>query len=282
MIVFAFLVAITAMDDGKLGDYGSFRLPSPRRVVHVFEPESTFEGVWQLVAANREGKTVTPSPRRITVEVFAEGQWAHWKDVVDGRFITSYQRDPGKGFHRIKKHTVEQHGAGYMQVRGSRQAGLYLLEGDKMTFCFSEVSLTDMEPGPDRTIEVFRRVRDAEQVAFLQGRWELVSINLDGKARTASPTVLVVNQTGQWTEEIDGKPIAWTVKRGEGIPWPSIQFERPNPIGGMPIRWKGIHRREGETLTITFGGGVMDGLEPGPGRRVEVYHRLPEGKGGTK
>lgn len=237
------------------------------------EPDSAFFGVWQEVPG-KGGKPGSTPVRRIRVDDKGDGLAFSWSDSTDSKSegtTTIYGRSPGKTYPKIYRAKMVEKGVGQMMI--SRQEGIYRLENDTFTIAWGAKLPTDFHSGQGRIIEVYRRVRQPEQAAFLRGKWDLVSLTRDGVLQSTSKRSLVVGQSDEWAEHDGLREFSIRAVRSEGIPWPSIRLERKSePSGKTAVRnalYK-LDRKKGE-LTLRYGGGPLDDMEPGPGKTIEIY-----------
>lgn len=240
----------------------------------VASVDSDLLGSWILVSSTVDGKLAPLRGRRLEIKAYDD--LTIWSEKSErAGLITKYVPEYLMPYPIIRRHENSVKGAGMMMMPpGPRSSGIFALECDTLTFSFGDKLPADLAPGPHCTVDIFRRVRQAEDINQLKGKWELVSLSRDGKyLPTGTSHSLLIDRPDRWTEVVDGKGTSWTIRRTEGTPWPAIEFERRDPKTGQQILWKGIHRRDGDVMTISYGGGPLDGIEPGPGRRVEIYRR---------
>jgi hypothetical protein len=126
-----------------------------------------------------------------------------------------------------------------------------------------------------------------ERNSAFKGTWKRVSYNLDGKDLDLKYDVWWVVDDEDWYEA--GRHgdylgiVRWTyVYRNKDEFGNRIKMAEVLSSGGMHIilgaRMSGYYKLEGGTLTVTrsskTGKPVPKGLEPGPGKIVEVYRRV--------
>ncbi|MFI5456654.1 MAG: TIGR03067 domain-containing protein [Isosphaerales bacterium] len=162
--------------------------PSQAKNQAVAAELKKFQGTWQLVSAETDGKTM-PEEQVKQIRVIIEGD--HHTVTFDGKVVAEnvkFTVDPTT-MPKSTEDTLEQE-----PHKGKKIRGIYLLEGDKLTSCVGAIDAprpTEFasKPGSGQSLRRFQRVSDAalahekatakEYQAF-EGSWRFDSIQAGG------------------------------------------------------------------------------------------------------
>jgi uncharacterized protein (TIGR03067 family) len=147
-----------------------------------------FQGTWQLVAAETEGKkTDDAQVKQIRVTITGNSHTVRFGDQVIAHDV-AFSIDPTRTPHW----TTDTINIG--PDKGKQILGIYRLDGDMLTSCVAKTGSerpTEFvsKPGTGHTLRVFRRATEdpskakavAEELAKFEGTWTFASMEFEGQ-----------------------------------------------------------------------------------------------------
>jgi uncharacterized protein (TIGR03067 family) len=245
-----------------------------------------FEGTWRFVSVEVEGRSVPAKHLKSSRLVLKGNQFT----MTEGQatYRGTFKVDTAPKPKRIDVTFTEG------PERGKTTGGIYELDGDTYKVCMAlpgknRPSQFASRPGSGHVLEILRRDKDAakenlaeEEWKGLQGTWQLVSAETDGKKAPAEQVkqIRVVIQGKRHTVYFGDKAVV------EGVDFRIGPTTRPKRVedtlkDGTKIR--GIYERNGDPLRSCV---APAGKEPpteftaraGTGYTLRVFRRVkPDG-----
>ncbi len=149
------------------------------------EELAKFQGTWQLISAETDGKALAKEQAgRITVTIAGDTHTVRFGDQVVAKGV-KFAVDPSKSPKEVTDTVTEG------PAKGQILKGIYWIEGDTLTSCVApdgEVRPNEFSApsGSRRTLRVFRRAKPPgdpteADLALFQGTWRHESMEVDGK-----------------------------------------------------------------------------------------------------